>query len=474
MPIAAPKFRLTQLVICLSATFAVSSADVARAETAAVLSASRWNAPQSFTEYPGSPSATSGVIRNVSSCLDDGSAGTLRQVVGIAASGDTVDLSGLPLACSTITLTQGEIAIGQSTLVIAGPATRTLTITNSQVGRILHHTGLGVVGVYNLALSNAMVYTTSTPAKGGCIFSAGSVYMTAATVTGCKAVSYASNAVGGAIYAAGAVQMIHSTVIGNAAYIYNAGVANGGGVYALDGLRSNFSTISGNFCSTAPGGVSAGGGAYIRNINPAFGVYLAFSTIDNNEAEFGGGIEFVISAAGFIARSSTISGNKATIAGGIDITSPASTPYFAHFYNTTVAFNSAAQYAGVRAETSVAAFSSIIANNANTSPVPFADLYIQGSGHTLTGQKNLMMASNLGLTGTLTGDPKLTPLANRGGGTRTHGLSLSSPAVDSGGISYFAESVDQRGFARDVGNGVDIGSYERQAGDDELFFGGFD
>src|SRR5690242_2388710 len=57
----------------------------------------------------------------VGSCADDGSAGTLRSVVGAATtqSGDTVDMSGL--SCSTISLLTGAIAIHQGSLILQGP-----------------------------------------------------------------------------------------------------------------------------------------------------------------------------------------------------------------------------------------------------------------------------------------------------------------------------------------------------------------
>src|SRR5690349_1136411 len=64
----------------------------------------------------------------VTSCADDGSAGTLRQVAATAVTGDTIDLSGL--SCSSITLSAGEIAIPVSA-TLNGPASGALTIVAS-------------------------------------------------------------------------------------------------------------------------------------------------------------------------------------------------------------------------------------------------------------------------------------------------------------------------------------------------------
>ena len=72
-------------------------------------------------------------------------------------------------------------------------------------------------------------------------------------------------------------------------------------------------------------------------------------------------------------------------------------------------------------------------------------------------------------------DPRLAPLAFRGGPTRTHALGVGSPAINAGPTAL-AASVDQRGsgYARSVGAAVDISAYERQADDDELFGNNFD
>ena len=75
--------------------------------------------------------------------------------------------------------------------------------------------------------------------------------------------------------------------------------------------------------------------------------------------------------------------------------------------------------------------------------------------------------------GTLRSDPQLGPLADHGGPTRTHAINPRSPAVDAGNDTA-ALTKDQRGDARVVGAAADIGAYERQANDDEIFYSGFE
>lgn len=70
-------------------------------------------------------------------------------------------------------------------------------------------------------------------------------------------------------------------------------------------------------------------------------------------------------------------------------------------------------------------------------------------------------------------DPKIGPLQNNGGtggfygeGSYTHALLGGSPAIDAGSAGSFAPDYDQRGpgFSRIVGEAVDMGAFELQAG----------
>jgi hypothetical protein len=58
-------------------------------------------------------------------------------------------------------------------------------------------------------------------------------------------------------------------------------------------------------------------------------------------------------------------------------------------------------------------------------------------------------------------DPRLGPLVDNGGPTRTHALLLGSPAIDAASTPD-CPTTDQRGVLRPQGAACDIGSYERQ------------
>ncbi len=220
--------------------------------------------------------------------------------------------------------------------------------------------------------------------------------------------------------------------------------------------------ITGNEAlSSAIGG--EGGGVEVNSGS----VYMMGCTVDHNVAQYTGG---VLQFGGAVADTvtiinSTISGNQATHEdGGIFTEAPLT------LQNSTVAFNTAGYYcAGVRSYAPMTMQSSIVANNLAPS-TDCMDVYAAGP---IAGANNLVTVASIGLPeGTIIADPRLTPLADHGGPTWTHGLSLLSPAVDHGS-NLIPLATDQRGtgFARDVG-ATDIGAFERQPDDDEIFYGG--
>lgn len=409
-------------------------------------------------------------IRNVINCADDGSVGTLRQVVAVAADNDYIDLSGL--GCSSITLQSGEISTARNGLTLHGPTDHALTIATATTSRLLHHTGTGSFTIDHLVLSGGK-YTSSTgSAKGGCVNSSGGVNLYSSTVIGCTVSvmgtgSFPAYADGGGIYAARYLATNRSQIFNNQALAFDANHALGGGA-VCHGLYGGYSTLSGNTAVgvTSGSGIGTGGALVV-----AGSVYLSFSTIDSNQADVAAGI-YQSGTVGdqLKIRNSTISGNKASgLVGGIYALSPL------HLDNSTVAFNSANSDAAIDVNASVIAYSSIIAKN-SVSTGAFADLYVAGAGSTLTGSHNLIVSSNLGLSGTLTANPRLVPLANHGGLTRTHALLPLSPAVDQGSTGTTPLLFyDQRGsgFSREVPSfAPDIGAYERQVNDDEIFYDG--
>jgi hypothetical protein len=425
--------------------------------------------------------------------------GTLRFAVANAADGETVDLSTLVCANSTISLTTGAyIVVPQPSLTIKGSAAAMLAIDGSGIpggdityGNIFYHTGNGTLKIQDLTLTNGHVKHQHVDSKGGCIYSKGNVALDHVSVSSCSAYSEYFSARGGGVYAKGNVDLSDSTVSGNSAtsgkFAYGGGKsAFGGGVYAQGNLTLQFSTLSGN---NADGHYSKGGGACsggdflseystvsdnkALTVGYGGGLYLrgkfntiSSSTISGNTSLISGGVEVssqVGAGSTFLIVNSTVSGNHAELwTGGLRVDAA-----ITKFYNSTVAFNTAktgsptvasgVQLEEIFNEISAILESNLIANNtygSNESDLgaelaPGWSITING-GLAAVPANNLIRASSVaGLPlDTQTACPLLGTLRDNGGLTKTHALLSHSPAIDAGN-DYFGgpSSFDQRGFA---------------------------
>jgi hypothetical protein len=414
--------------------------------------------------------------RPVTSCADDGSANTLRAVVATAASGDTIDLSPLPGAdptctTSTITLGQGEIAIPVN-LTLSGPTNTGLAIVAGGNFRVLDSTSTDAPNAY-LRISSLKIASNGTYHSnhlGGCIYAKGAVYLDRATVADCVAYGagssgkYIGNTQGGGIFAHDVVMANGSVVSGNTISASSIGTIKYGAGVASVNFTCTDSTVSGNI---AVGG-SGGGVAAQGNVS------LTRCTLSGNGASGSGGALIALGGSGkqVSIDESTISGNLAGKGGGIYAKSPVS------LASSTIAFNTAQQAngGGIHSIYNVAMTSTIVAPNRNDSGAN-ADIFL-ASGRTLTGSGNLVISVSVNPPGVIVSasDPLLAPLGNHGGLTRTHALLAGSPAIDSGkNGKMFATDQRGTGFAREVPTGMpDIGAYERQLIDDEIFGNGFE
>lgn len=427
---------------------------------------------------------------SVTSCGDspvgDTTSGTLRAEVTLAnsaatsTSNDWVDLT----ACknSTITLTQGAITVSATSLRIGAQTSGSGGATIHQQGlyRIFRHSGSGSLAIKYANIENGHFKALSNfEAYGGCIYSAGTVVLNHATVNNCIAESPESFANGGAVFARGDVTLRASVV--SKSYAFSNEGSRGGGVDARGALHMIDSTVTGNRAGTANDGFASSGGGVFASSNTT----IIGSTIDNNYVQGnGGGIVIFDNGTGgsVVISNSTISGNIAEYGEGAGYIKDN-----VGIYNSTVAFNRAGVFGAgqigglyIGSANSLTLQSSIFANNSDTSSTLAHDLYINySSGETMspTSSSNLIRSSNIATPGIVisSSDPLLTPLANHGGLTRTHALLAGSPAVDAGNNSQ-SLSVDQRenSFLRVVGANPDIGAYERQIDDDEIFYNGLE
>jgi hypothetical protein len=425
----------------------------------------------------------------VQNCNDSGS-GSLREALANAGNGDTIDLT--QLNCSTISLTTGSILFTQTSVTLQGPGSKYLAITGNDAYAPLLHDGTGTLYINDLTVEHGAKYFTDAQvddARGGCIFSGGTVFLSDSVVAYCTATdtSTSHRAIGGAIYAASGVSLTNSSVINSAAI---SGSAAGGGIFSPGTVVVSDSFVSGNYAR------SHGGGVYAWNLNTKYstvsdnrtyglggGLYsignatITNSTIDHNSAALGGGI--VMNALNATAPatllSSTVSSNVSFKVGGAWVGDYGNV----RVANTTIAFNyetATSKYgAGLFLYGTVDVESTIVGNNTYAGGTAPDDVGGNGTAVFL-GSSNLVGVSLVSPPGDTIElqSPVLGPLANNGGSTRTHRLLSGSPAIDAGNDNANV-SFDQRGtgYPRVIGDAPDIGAFELDT-TDVIFANGFD
>jgi parallel beta-helix repeat protein len=404
---------------------------------------------------PRAPSAP-GAAPEVTGCADDDGPNTLRAAIAAAGDGDTIDLSHL--SCSEITLTQGAVPVLLDNLTIVGPGRDRLRIDGAGADRVFIHPGGGALTLRGVTVGHGAVRVSGNKVTGGgCIASAGYAVLDQAEVSDCTA--QAEGSYGGGIYAY-ALRMYTSILSRNVALGNASGgtAAFGGGAYAATIMLVG-STVSANRAahdSTQGASSYDTGGGIFSNL----GGYVGASTIEGNYSNgIGGGVS--VFGGELHVVNSTISGNTARGAtgGGIDLR------VFdgGTISNSTITANHAAGGGGVSLRGQQGTFtlqSSLIAGN---DAAVAADVGAVAP-LTIAGANNLVVGAGAGVTlpaDTLHADPRLLPLADNGGPTRTHALGAGSPALDAGNDSAGLDT-DQRGpgFPRRLGAATDIGAFE--------------
>lgn len=419
---------------------------------------------------------------------------TLREAV--AAANDEANNPGEDkitfspsLAGQTITLSNaqgnfnGAYALAVSSrIVIEGPEGG-ITLTRDGNVSILRHfyvvdtrpTG----NVHSLTMSNVTLSNGSTTFIGGAILNdyGGTVALTNVALTNNKAPSTGQ---GGAIYNFhGRVTIEDSTMSGNSAR-YGGVLSQDSGTVTIEDSTMNGNWTSNQFTTFGGAIYSWAGTATVRNstVSGSTVVYGAGmyndgggtlnvenSTISGNSAGDGGGIYNNSGTA--TVRNSTISGNSASAGGGIYNKATLNVT------GSTISDNSYNAGSGIYNFSGTANVgNTIIAGN----DADFGDPDVRGAftsqGYNLIGDVD----GSTGFTGTGdqagTGasviDPKLGPLQNNGGTTKTHALLFGSPAIDKG--KALGLTTDQRGSPRPTdlpgvpnasgGDGSDAGAVE--------------
>ncbi|HEX5123210.1 MAG TPA: choice-of-anchor Q domain-containing protein [Rhodanobacteraceae bacterium] len=302
----------------------------------------------------------------VTTCADSG-AGSLRDAVATAISGDTIDFDA-GLGCSTISLTSGAITIangadGQplANLTIEGPGRNALTIDGGYADRVLIDTAFEPGLSSTLTISGLKVQHGLTNGDGGCIYTSGGIDLSDVEVSECMAGigATASGGVRGGGISVGGDATLASSFVGDNKVDGGVGSAYGAGLFVGGNAHLDASTVSGNF-ATATTGVSYGGGIAVgrRDLGTLGTLHVYSSDIQNNTAfshcsycpvRGGGAFVYGLAAVG----ASAISGNTAFsdwhygAGGGLYFRSgPDSPPVSARLIDTDLGSNTADEDGG--------------------------------------------------------------------------------------------------------------------------------
>lgn len=299
---------------------------------------------------------------------NDSGAGSLRQAIADAASGDIITFNG----DYTITLTSDMLDIDK-TLTIDGSG-HTITIDGADSFLAIFIFPGQTVSLNNLTVTNGY------SAVAGGIYNLGTLTISNSTVS-----DNSSNVIAGGIYNSGILTLNNSTLSGNSS------TSGGGGIYNDGTLTLNNTTFSGNTANDHGGGIYNDGTLTLNN-----------STLSDNSARFDGG---------GIYNNGTLTLNNTTFSSNI-VNNNGGGIYnrgVLHLSNSILANSTSASGEDCYNETG----DTITTNTNNLIETNGA------SGHQCG-------------TPALNADPQLGALADNGGDTQTFALLSGSPAIDAG------------------------------------------
>ena len=375
---------------------------------------------------------------------------SLREAITAAASGDKV---AVPAGVYTFALSS-ELTINTN-VAVEGAGSGDTIIQAATQPNVANTRVFGIGSGAKASISGVTIRHGKSSAQGGGIFNRGDLTLTSSTVSANAAPSTVAGS-GGGISNDGKLTITSSTISGNTAG------ADGGGIYNFGGgtLTLTKSTVRGNTTSTQNGGG-------IHNSSTAT---ITDTTINGNTTHVtggGGAGGGIFNGFGFTLTiiNSTVSGNATGNGSGIYNLGTLT------LKNTTVSANTANDVGGgINAHAGTFTLTNtIVAGNTAASKSPDCAGSPTSQGHNLIGNNSTCTFTTT--TGDLVGtsaspiDPKLGPLADNGGPTKTHALLKDSPAIDAGDDST-APATDQRGVNRPQdgdADGVttsDIGAFE--------------
>jgi len=370
-------------------------------------------------------------------------AGSLRQAIADAVSGDTItfdsSLSGQTIGLSTTLIINKNLTIDGSAL-----ASR-ISISGKDLVRVLFVGRDVVVTIGSLIIKEGK--TTGYDGGGG-IYNSGIL-----TVT--DSVFFANNSqydpfvVGGG--AGGAILSSFGTLTITSSIFNGNNAKRGGAIFCEAGTMSIANTYY--VSNTAADLIEAGDGGAIYNTCALSIVNTTFSA--NSASHYGGAIlsdndtnPLIITNSTFYENSAVKDAGGIANYGGLIIS------------NSTFSKNNSPRGSAINNGLGgvLSLRNSILANS-----VGGVDCIKSDSTPEIESINNLIETTGIGFescgTPLLSSDPMLGGLANNGGITPTMALGAGSPAIDAGNDAT-CPATDQRGVIRPFGRHCDIGAYE--------------
>jgi len=408
--------------------------------------------------------------------LDASGVGSLRQAMLDAnanAEADTITfqagLSGTILLLGplpTVTTDMSIVGLGADIITISG--NKKVRIFDVDSGADLTLSGLklingkanmgGAIRVQNsstLTINNS-VLDANKASYGGAISSStgGQVIIFNSRLT--NNITIPLYGTGGAInIRSGTLYVSNSLLDGNTSFI--------GGAIDVGFANANIinTTISNNIATGR-------GGAFYTNVAT---LTLSSSTVSNNSALTEGGAHYAENFSAATFTNTTFTSNHAGKLGGVMVADSYDAGWDIAFVNSTLIGNSAGTSGGgiYRRSRLVTLRNTIVAlNTAPSSPDVFGQ--ITSLGYNLIGNKSganiPAVAGDMFGTSASPINPKLGPLADNGGSTKTRIPASDSPAINAipssgaGICGGFSIGLDQRGIARAQEFNCDIGAVE--------------
>ncbi|WP_376692420.1 choice-of-anchor Q domain-containing protein [Wenzhouxiangella sp. EGI_FJ10409] len=201
--------------------------------------------------------------------LNDSNAGSLRQAIADASSGDDIDFS----VSGTIGL-NSELSIDKNLTIQGG---NSITVSGNDTTRVFRVEFGNTVSLDGLSIVNGRA------ASGGGVHNTGTLTVTNSTISDNSADGGGAGDGGGGIFSSGTLTVTNSTISNNIADAHGGGILSnttGGSCTDMPRTVVQSSTISNNN--------TTGGGGGVRNTNGI--IEITQSTITANSASEGGGV----------------------------------------------------------------------------------------------------------------------------------------------------------------------------------------